>query len=296
MPLRSSLLATCTILFALTVLSRTAVAQKSCEFLVPPSGGAYEIAVNPAYLTGLQFPGKLASANTSDLRDYDIRKDGDQGLLVRPKAEGIKPANINVVAGTTRISVGLRTVVDAKEACALVTFKATTEEEALERRIGEAVAARTAVLEAELAKTKREQDARVRDAIDAALADRAMARLEVRRLSAVERNEDGVVVWVMRSLFLGTALMVSLEIENRSDAPFSLADLELQLDGKNHATAVRLGAAGGGAILGTIAPGAKVRGLVLARDGARLAGKDLTLVARTTDGAGSIIVRRLGIR
>ncbi|MEZ4399945.1 MAG: DUF2381 family protein [Kofleriaceae bacterium] len=275
---------------------RTAAAQKSCEYLVAPSGGAFEIAVNPAYLTSLQFPGKLASANTSDLKDYEIRKDADTGLLVRPKAEGVKPANINVVAGTTRISVGLRTVPDAKDACALVTFRATTEEEALERRVAEAVAARTAALEAELATVKRDQDARVRAALDGALADRAMARLDMQRLSAVERNEAGVVLWVMRGVFLGADLMVNVEIENRSGVPFVLADLELQLDGKNHATAARLATGTGGALLGTVAPGAKVRGIVVARDGAQLAGKDLALVARTADGAGQISVHRLGIR
>ena len=198
--------------------------------------------------------------------------------------------------GTMRVSVGLRTVADAKEACALVSFQATTEEEAFQRRVDEAVAKRTAQLEAELATVKREQASRVRDQLDATLADRAMARLELQKLSAVERNDDGVVVWVMRAVFLGSDLLINLEIENRSGAPYRVAGLELLESGKNRATSARLTSGATEGLIGTIASGAKIRGVVVVRDGAKLARKDLSLVARTPDGDGSITVRRLGVR
>lgn len=278
------------------VAARPAAAQKSCEFLVPPSGGAFDVPIHPSYLTSLQFPGKVTSANTSDLRDYEIRRDGETGLLVRPKAAATDPANINVQSGPVRVSVGLRTVANATEACALVTFKATTEEEAFERRVAEAVAARTAQIETELATIKRDQAARVREQLDAALADRAMTRLELYKLSAVDRNDDGVVVWVMRAVFLGSDLLVNIEIENRSGTPFRVAALELVEAGKNRATSARLASGATGGLVGTVAPGAKVRGVLVVRDGAKLTGKDLTLVARTPDGVGSVTVRRLGVR
>jgi len=276
--------------------TRSASAQKSCEFLVPPSGGAYEIAIHPAYLTSLQFPGKLGSANTSDLRDYEIRRDGDSGLLVRPKAAKTEPANINVQSGTIRVSVGLRTVSDAKEACALVTFRATTEDEALQRRVEEAVAKRTAELEAQLATARRDQAALVRDQVDDTLADRAVARLEMHTLSAVDRNDDGVVVWAMRAVFFGDDLLVNVEIENRSGAPYRVSSLELLEGGKNRATSARLTSGASAGLVGTVAPGAKVRGVVVARNGASLAGKDLVLTVRSPDGKGAITVRRLGVR
>ena len=291
-----SLLSIAMFLALAVVAARPAAAQKSCEFLVPPSGGAFDIPIHPAYLTSLQFPAKLGSANTSDLRDCEIRRDGDTGLLVRPKAAATEPANINVQSGTVRVSVGLRTVADAKDACALVTFKATTEEEAFQHRVDEAVAKRTAALAAELAQVKRDQAARVRAELDATLADRAMARLELHKLSAVDRNDAGVVVWVMRAVFLGSDLLINVEIENRSGAPYRVAALELLESGKNRATSARLTSGATEGLVGTVAPGAKIRGVVVVRDGAKLAGKDLSLVARTPDGTGSITVRRLGVR
>ncbi|MBK9031544.1 MAG: DUF2381 family protein [Myxococcales bacterium] len=293
-PVTLATLALAVVLAAIT--ARPAAAQKSCDFLVPPSGGAFEIAVHPAYLTSLQFPNKLTSANTSDLAEYEIRKDGDTGLLIRPKAASVPPANINAQSGPIRVSVGLRTVADAKDACALVTFTATTEEEARQRAIDEAVAAQTAALKAEVAAVKRDIAAQVRAQLDAAIADRAMARLDLARLTAVERNDDGVVVWALRAVYLGSALLVNVEIENRSGATFRVAGLELRDGAKNLATAARLATGASAGIVGTVASGAKVRGVVVVRDASQLTGKDLVLVVRTPDGKGQITVRKLGLR
>lgn len=291
------LLISMTLLVLAAATARTANAQKTCDFLVPPSGGAFDVPVNPAYLTNLQFPEKIASANTSDLKDYDIQRSQDgTSYTVHPKNLNVQPANINIVSGQIRVSVSVRVVKDPKDACAMVSFRATSEEEAFQRKVEEEVARRTAKIEAELAAIKSEQAARVRDQLDGALADRAMARLETQRLSAVDRSDDGVVVWVMRAVFLGNDLLINFEIENRARGPYRVADVELREGDKNRATSARLASGGTEGLVGTVLPGAKVRGVVVVRDGAKLVGKDLTLLTRTPDGKGSVTVRRLGVR
>ncbi|MEZ4400007.1 MAG: hypothetical protein R3B06_08310 [Kofleriaceae bacterium] len=219
-------------------LARPAAAQKACDYLLPPSGGSYEIAINRAYLTALQFPDRLASAKTSDLSDYDIRPDGERGLLVRPKIDRAAPANISLTIGAARVSVNLRTVDDARDACAIVTFKATTEEDARQRAIDEAVAARTRPLEAELAALRANQAQQVRALLDAAIARRAADRLDVRRLNAVARNAAGASAWVLRAVYLGDGVIVNVEIENRTGRTFEVRAIELADGGDNRATAV----------------------------------------------------------
>ncbi len=291
------LLIAMTLLVVSVATARTAAAQKTCDFLVPPSGGAFDVPVNPVFLTNLQFPEKITSANTSALKDYKITRSPDEtAYTVIPININVQPANINIVSGSMRVSVSIRVVKDPKDACAMVSFRATSEEEAFQRKVEEEVAKRTAKVEAELEAIKRDQAARVRDELDGVLADRAMARLEIQRLSAVDRSDEGVVVWVMRAVYLGNDLLINIEIENRARGPYRVADIELREGDKNRATSARLASGAAGGLVGTVLPGAKVRGVVVVRDGAKLSGKDLTLVTRTPDGKGSVTVRRLGVR
>ena len=289
-----SLLPLVVVLAVAALTARPAAAQKSCEFLVGPSGGAFDVPISAAYLTSLAFPQKLGQANTSDTGDYEIRRDGDTGMLVRPRTPQAKAANITITSGTMRVSVGLRIADDAKDACALVTFRATTEEEARQRAIDEAVAARTAALDAQLAALKRDVAAQVRAQLDGAIADRAVSRLDIARLNAVERNDAGVVVWVLRVAYLGRDALVNVEIENRSTTTARVADIEIRNGAKNVATAARLVSGAGNGAIGTVAPGAKVRGVVFVRDLAT-AGKAPTLVVRFLEGA-PVTVGGLGLR
>lgn len=285
--------------------SRAAHAQKACEHLLPPSGVAIDVAIHASYLTQLAFPEKLASANTSAVRDYEIRADGVKGLLVKPRSASASPANIVVVSGAFRISVSFHIATGKEVPCALVTFKLTTEEEARQHAIDEAVAARTAALEtqlaertsaleAQLAAMKRDQADLVRAQLDRAVADRAVARLDLAKLSAVERNGAGVVVWAMRALYLGPDVLVNLEIDNRSRSTARIAAVELEVGGKNVATAARFTGGESNGAIGTVASGAKLRGLVYARD-VSLGGKEVALVVRFVDGS-SIKLGRLGLR
>ena len=287
--MRLSVVVSLVAVVALAVLTaRPAAAQKACDLLLPPSGGSFEIAIHPSYLTSIQFPEKLGSAKTSDLSEYEIRPDGDRGLLIRPKLAKAGAANINLTTGAVRLSVNLRTVEDSKDACAIVTFKATTEEDARQKAIDDAVAARTAALSAELAALKAEQAKQVRAQLDATIAARSIARLDVVRLKAVERNGAGIVAWVLRAVYLGDDVIVNLEIENRSGSAFQVATVELQVDGKDRATAVRFAKDAT-----TIAAGAKLRAAVFVPAAATL--KGASLVVRGTSGD-AVTVGSLGLR
>lgn len=282
------------IVTAALTASPVAADNEPCEFLVAPSGGAFEVPTHRNYLTALQFPDKLGAANTSDAGDYEIRRDGDTDMLVRPRKDTAARANITVTTGTIKISVVLRTVTDSKDACTFVNFKVTTEEEVRKRAIEEAVAARTAELKAQLDALKRDTAATVRAQLDGAIADRAVARLDITKLAAVDRNDAGVVVWVLRAGYLGRDVLVNVEIENRSSSTARIADMELRAGAKNLATAARLAGGAGVGAIGSVAPGAKVRGVVFLRDFAA-AGKDLRLVVRLVDGE-AVTVGGLGLR
>ena len=134
----------------------------------------------------------------------------------------------------------------------------------------------------------------MRAQLDGAIADRAVSRLDIARLNAVERNDAGVVVWVLRVAYLGRDALVNVEIENRSTTTARVADIEIRNGAKNVATAARLVSGAGNGAIGTVAPGAKVRGVVFVRDLAT-AGKAPTLVVRFLDGA-PVTVGGLGLR
>jgi len=110
------------------------------------------------------------------------------------------------------------------------------------------------------------------------------------------RDERGlvVVVWVLRVAYLGRDALVNVEIENRSTTTARVADIEIRNGAKNVATAARLVSGAGNGAIGTVAPGAKVRGVVFVRDLAT-AGKAPTLVVRFLDGA-PVTVGGLGLR
>lgn len=274
---------------ALGVLTaRPARAQRACDEFLPPSGGSYDITVHPSFLTSIQFKAKVESAKTSDLSEYEIRPDGDMNLLIRPKLAKAGPANINLTVGGVRLSVNLRTADDEKAACSIVRFTPTTEEEARRKAIDAAVAERTAVLAAELAALKAEQAKQVRAQLDATIAARSIARLDVVRLKAVERSGAGVIAWVLRAVYLGEGVIVNVEIENRSSAAFQVSTVELQVGGKDRATAVRFAKDAT-----TVPAGGKLRAAVFVPAAATLAGA--SLVVRGV-GGDSVTVGSLGLR
>lgn len=273
--------------------TRAVHAQKACEFQVAPSGGAFTILVHPTYLTSIEFPEKIGTANTSDVQGYEIKRDEPRGLLIRPRSAKSEAANITVQSGPIRISVAISVAADKSAACSFVKFTATTEEEARNRAIEDAVAARTAALEAQLAALQREQADRVGAALDDAIADRAAQRLDLYKLGAVARNDAGLVVWVMRQANLGRDVLVNVELENRSGAAIRVRAIELRQGDRVVSSRARLVGGAPDGTVGTVGRGAKVRGVVLARD--LTPSKDLVLVVVPVDGA-PVTVKALGLR
>lgn len=214
-----------------------------------------------------------------------------------PRRAAQGDANINIQVGPSRISALLRTLRDPKEACALVTFKATIEE-AIERQVADAVAKRTAALEAELAALRDEQSARVATELASAIAERAMTASRAPALEGggAQRRRPGGV-----GLAGGRARPGPLDqrrARTAAGAPVRVADLDVRDGaGKARGTAARLaGTPPAPRLLGVVAARRHFRGVAFVRDGASLLGAPLTLTVRTPDGRGEVTVRDLGIR
>ena len=291
------------ILLLLTAFGGIAHAQQAKEFLVPPAGGSYEIAVHPAFVTALSFPEKLSpKALASDVRDnYDVKPNGDDGISIRPLKGDAKPANITLqtASGAVRVSLTLRVVADTKDAMTLVTFRQTSEEEAFKQKVADQVAKETAALRAELASAKADLDKRIRASVDEVVAKRALARLEVHGSKAIERNADNVIVRVPRVVYLGDDALVYVDIENRDRSPYRLAKVQVMSGGKDYAGAVQFAsdtATKDESVLGVVPASGRGQGVVVVRQWSQLLGRSLTLVVEQPDGRGRVAVDRIVLR
>lgn len=285
------------------VAPRVARAQQAKEFLVPPAGGTYEIAVHPAFVTALSFPEKLSpKALASDIPDnYDIKPNGENGISIRPLKADAKPANITLqtLSGTVRVSLTLRVVTETKDAMTLVSFRQTSEDEAFKQKVADQVAKETAALRAELASAKADLDKRIRASVDEVVAKRALARLETHGLKAVERNGDNVIVRVPRVVYLGDDALLYVDIENRDRSPYRLAKVQVMTNGKDYAGAVQFAsdsATHDDAVLGVVPASGRGQGVVVIRQWAQLVGRSLTLVVEQPDGRGRVAVDRIVLR
>ena len=282
---------------------RAAHAQQAKEFLVPPAGGTYEIAVHPAFVTALSFPEKLSpKALASDIPDnYDIKANGENGISIRPLKPDAKPANITLqtLSGAVRVSLTLRVVTDTKDAMTLVSFRQTSEDEAFKQRVADQVAKETTALRAELASAKADLDKRIRASVDEVVAKRALGRLEVHGLKAVERNGDNVIVRVPRVVYLGDDALLYFDIEDRDRSPYRLAKVQIMTSGKDYAGAVQFAsdtATKDEAVLGVVPASGRGQGVVVIRQWAQLVGRSLTLVVEQPDGRGRVAVDRIVLR
>jgi hypothetical protein len=285
------------------IAPRVAHAQQAKEFLVPPAGGTYEIAVHPAFVTALSFPEKLSpKALASDLRDnYDIKPNGEDGISIRPLRADAKPANITLqtISGAVRVSLTLRVVADTKDAMTLVSFRQTSEDEAFKQRVADQVAKETAALRAELAKAQADLDKRIRASVDEVVAKRALARLETHGLKAVERNADNVIVRVPRVVYLGDDALLYFDVENRDRSPYRLSKVQVMTNGKDFAGAVQFAsdsATHDEAVLGVVPASGRGQGVVVIRQWAQLVGRSLTLVVEQPEGRGRVAVDRIVLR
>lgn len=263
-------------------------------------GGSYEVAVHPDFVTVFYFPDKITKALASDPASYEVKSIGSTSLAIRPLKADAKPANLAIATDSLKVSVVLSIAPKAQKALTQVTFKRADVEAELQRRIDDAVAERTAALEAKVAEMKRAMDAELPTLAEAIIAERVLVRREQRKLDAIERNDDNVIVRVQEVVYLGEDAYLVFEIQNRDKNPYRLASVAVTHGGADRAGLVRFAStaaeAVGDGVLGVVAPRARGTGVVVVRRSAGLVGKSLTFTVAQSGGRGKVVVDRVVLR
>jgi hypothetical protein len=302
MPPRSLPLLIAAAALALGALAAPARAQDSgqARTILVDEGGSYEVLVHPDFVTILYLPDKIDKAIGSDTTSYEVKPIGPNSVALRPLKADARPANLALATASMKVSVVLRVASSRDAAMTQVTFKRADVEAELERRIVEKVRARTAELEAQVAAMKQQLDAALPTLADEVIAARILQRRELRRLDAIERNDDNVVIETKDVLFLGDDAFVTFAIENRNRAPYRVATVAM-LDGtRDTAGVVRVTSdaaeTAGANVLGVVRPGGHGQGVVVVRRATDLIGKRLTLVVAEPGGRGKVVVGRIVLR
>jgi len=276
----------------------TATAKGETTVLVPPQGGTADVPVRYSANVLLSFPSPIAPRVMKSSADWEVREFAD-GVVARAVSERAAPTTIALATkdGTLKVNVTLRLVPETADALTLVRFQTATAEEAFRAAVAAAVADETASLRAQLAATKRATDARVRDRADALVARRVLTRLEVQRLTAHERNDDGVVVHGDRVVLLGEDAYLLVQLENRSGAPYRLAKVSVVdpagTDRAGPAVLLASSTADPDAgLIGVIPAGATGAVGVVIRRADGLLHRPLKLVVEEPDGRGRVVLER----
>lgn len=271
--------------------------RSEAEFLVPPQGGAYEVAVHAGAVCILSFPEKLAPLALASSPDFEIKAWGEDGVAVRANNDKVRPATLALATASKqiKINVTLRVVPRSETALTMVRFKPASAEAAFEAALSAAVAKRVAPLEAELARVRKELDEEVRNRADGLIAERLLHRNEVVALGAHERNNDHVIVHVRRGQLLGDDGYLVFEIENRSRAAYRVATVRVREGAREVSGPARLSAVAidrDPAMIGVVPSGATARGVVVVRSASTVLGKPLTLELAGPGGRGAIRLDR----
>jgi hypothetical protein len=147
----------------------------------------------------------------------------------------------------------------------LVRFKAASEAEAFDAQVKAGIARRIAPIRQRLERTQQELDALILRRAERLIAEQALRRSEVVKLNSHARNRDHVILHVWRGLLLGEDGYLAFEIQNRSSSPYRLASVRVLANGRNmagHAYLSNRPAVRDPALIGVVAPGATVRGVV----------------------------------
>jgi hypothetical protein len=276
----------------------------AAEFLVPPQGGAFEVAVHAGEVCILSFPDKVSSKALASSPDFEIKAWGDDGVAVRAYGANAKTTTLAVAtaSGAVKINVTLTVVAADKPSSTLVRFKAVTMEQAFEARVKAEVEQRLVPLAAEVTKVRqdldhqiRDLDRQVRDRADGLLADRLLKRNETFKLGSHERSDDHVIVHVMRGALVGDDGYLVFEIENRSKSAYRLANVRVQLGDREVNGPARLTTPSTDrdpSVLGVIPAGATGRGIVVIRSVDQVLGKSLAVTVSGPGGAKAIRLDR----
>lgn len=263
-------------------------------------GGSYDVSVHPDFVTVFYLPDKILRAIASDTTGYEVKPIGDKSLAIRPLKADAKPASLALATETIKVSVILRIAKSRDEALTQVTFKRGDIEAEVQRRIEDGVKKRTAELEAKIAQMQKTMDAELPKVADGLIAARLLQRREVRKLNAIERNDDNVVAEATEVFFLGEDAYLVFRIENRNKAPYRLATVEVKDGTGDRAGVVRFvsdaAEAAGKGVIGVVRPGGKGSGVVVVRRSGDLIGKKLELVVAEPGGRGKVVVDRVVLR
>lgn len=278
-------------------LAFAAPGPTEAEYLVPPQGGAYDIPVHAGAVCILSFPDKMAHKALASSPDYEIKAWGDDGVAVRANHDRARPSTLALAtaSGQIKVNVTLHVVPARERGLTLVRFKAATAEEAFEAQVAAEVARQVAPLEAELVKVRRDLDAKVRDRADGLIAERLLRRNEIVRIASHERNDDHVIVHVVRGQLLGEDGYVFFEIENRSGSAYRVATVRVIAGGQDVAGPARLASTAldrDPSVIGVVAAGATARGAVVVRSVDRVLGKPLVVEIAGPQGRGRIRLDR----
>jgi hypothetical protein len=150
-------------------------------------------------------------------------------------------------------------------ALTLVRFKAATAAEAFNAQVKAGIAWGIAPIQQRLERTQKDLEALIRRRAERQIAEQILHRSEVIKLNSHARNRDHVILHVWRALLLGDDGYLAFEIQNRSRAPYRLASVRVLASGRNVAGNADLStspAVRDPALIGVVAPGATVRGVV----------------------------------
>jgi len=290
-------------------LACVALATATPAWADPPSqsktilvdeGGSYDVAVHPDYVTVIYVPDKITKAVASDPQSYEVKSLGATSLAIRPLKANAKAANLAIATESIKVSVVLSIAPRREKALTQVTFKRADVEAEVQRRIDEAVAAKTAALEEKVAEMKRTMDADLPKVAEKLIAQRVLVRRELRGLNAIERNNDNVIVRVTDALYLGDDAYVIFEIQNRDRSPYRLANVRVLDAGIDKAGSVQFTSTAaetaGEGVIGVVGPGSRGTGVVVLRGSAALVGHKLTLETAQPGGRGKVVVDRIVLK
>lgn len=281
------------------------VAPGATTVLVPPQGGTADVPVRFSSNVLLTFPSPLAPRVVQSSSDWEVR-DFAEGVVARAVTANAQPTTLALATrdGVLKVNITLRLVPETAAGLTLVRFQSATAEEAFEAAVAAEVARRTGPIEAELARARAGLEETIRERVDRRIAAAVRSRLEVRRVKAHARNRANVIVHGQRVVRVGADAYLLAEIENRSDAAYRIAAVQvLDRSGTDRAAAAVLAGGDGGratrdvetAVLGVVPAGASGFVTIVIRDVDALAGQAVRLVIAEPGGANRVTVER-GLR
>lgn len=258
----------------------------STEVLVSGGSGQVEVLLHPSIITSLFLPEPIKRVLASDQKNFTVREMGN-AVAIKPLVADTKlTANVVITTETLTLTVILRVTDDAREAQGQVTFKRAEVEEELQKRIDAEVERRLAASQAAMKKQ-----------IEQAIGERVFQRFESSTLRAIERNDSHVIVRVPRRVRVGADSYLFFRIQNRSDAVYKLARVEVIAAGHDLAGAVVVdGKTAHGPVLGEVAPGGSVEALVVVRNVDRIKTSSAELTVSEAGGRRRVRVEGVEVR